>query len=58
MREAECVPEHDVRVVNRGVFVCYPFWNSAGGLTGRLGYVAAGGINLLIVVYKMLDWHT
>jgi len=44
------MPEDDVGVLNRGVPVGDPFGDSAGGLTGGLWDVAAGGVELLVVV--------
>lgn len=54
MRDAECVPEHDVRVIDGCVFIRDPFWDSSGGLAGCLGNVAAGGVDLLVVVCIVL----
>lgn len=50
MCDAERVPEHNIRVVDRGIFICDPFWDTAGGLAGCLGDVASGGVDLLVVV--------
>ncbi len=55
MRDAECVPEHNVGIVNRSVAVGNPFGDTAGRLAGCLGDVAACGEDLFIVVYEMLE---
>jgi len=51
MRDAECVPEHDVGVVDTGVAVGDPFGDSARGLARGLGDVPSGGEDLLVVVF-------
>lgn len=46
------MPEHDVGVYD--VFVGVrgdPFWEAEGGLAGGLGHVAAGGMELIVLVY-------
>jgi hypothetical protein len=50
MRDAECVPEYDICVFDTGVTVRDPLGNSSRWLAGRLGNVAAGGKNLLVVI--------
>jgi hypothetical protein len=52
MSDTECVPEDDIRVLDRGVAVGDPFGDSAGGLTGGLWDVAAGGVELLVVIWE------
>lgn len=54
MSDAEGVPEHDVGVVDRGIAISDPFWNAAGGLARGLRDVAAGGEDLVVVVWKEL----
>lgn len=53
MCQAEGVPEHDVFIVE----VCGwvggdPGWDALRGLAGGLGHVAAGGVELGIVVWR------
>ena len=51
MRQSECVPEHDVGVFD--VFVRVggnPFREAEGGGAGGLGDVAAGGVELIVLV--------
>ena len=54
MRDSEGVPEDDVSVVDRGVAVCDPFWDTAGRLAGGLRDVATGGEDLVVVVWDVL----
>ncbi len=54
MRDAEGVPEDDVRVVDRGIAVRDPFGDAAGRLSGCLGDVATCGEDLVVVVCEML----
>lgn len=55
MSDAEGVPENDVGVINGGVAVGDPFGNAAGGFTGGLGDVAAGGEDLIVVVWRIVS---
>lgn len=50
MGNAESVPENNIGVVDGGVTVGDPFGNSFRWLTGRLGNVTAGGVELLVVI--------
>ena len=51
MRDAERMPEDDVRVLNVFVGVLGdPFGQALGGLAGRLGHVAARGVELVVLV--------
>lgn len=50
MRDTEGMPEHDVCVFDGRVFVRDPFRDTARRLAGCLRDVAAGGIDLLVVV--------
>ena len=54
MRDAEGVPEDDVGIVDGGVAVRDPLGNTTRGLARGLRNVAAGGENLVVVVWKML----
>jgi len=52
VRQAERVPEHNVRVVQAGGGVRGdPGREALGGLAGGLGHVAARRVDLVVVVY-------
>lgn len=57
VRDAEGVPEHDVGVVDGGVFVGDPLGDAAGGLAGGLWDVPAGRVDLLVVVCGFVSWE-
>jgi hypothetical protein len=44
------VPENDVSVVDGGVAVGDPFWDTFGWLARCLGNMAAGWVELLVVI--------
>ena len=50
MGDAERVPENDISVVDGGVPIGDPFWDTFGWLAGCLGNVAAGWVELFVVV--------
>jgi hypothetical protein len=53
MRQSESVPQHDVFVVEAGGRVGGdPGWKALGGFAGGLWDVAAGGVELGVVVWK------
>jgi hypothetical protein len=55
MRQSECVPQYDVFVVKVRVGVGGdPGWEALGGFAGGLGDVAAGGVELGVVVWVLL----
>jgi hypothetical protein len=45
------MPENDVGVFDGGFAISDPFGDSARGLAGGLGDVAAGGVELLVVIW-------
>lgn len=53
MRKAKRMPQDDVRVVDRGVRTSgfNPRRQAVGWFTRGLGYVATGGVNLVIGVF-------
>jgi hypothetical protein len=55
VRDAEGVPEDDVGIVDGGVAVRDPFRDAAGRLPRCLGDVAAGGEDLVVVVWEVLE---
>lgn len=48
MRDAKCVPEYYIRVLNIRIAVGDPFRESLARLAGRLRYVATGGMQLVV----------
>lgn len=52
MSDTECVPEHDVGVVDGAVVACLfdPHGQPHGGFAGSLGDVAAGGVDLVVLI--------
>lgn len=54
MSDAECVPEHDVGIVDGCVSVGNPFRDTAGRLAGCLRHVAASRIDLLVIICQLL----
>ena len=53
MRQAERVPEHDVGVVERFVWAGGdPGWDALRRLARGLRHVAAGGMDLVVVVWS------
>jgi hypothetical protein len=55
MCDAKCVPENYVGIVNIGIAVGYPFWNSFRGFARCLGDMAARRVDLLIVIYNSVS---
>ena len=54
MRDTECMPEHDVGVLNAFVSVLLdPFGETLGRISRGLGNVAAGGIELIVLIWKV-----
>ena len=52
MRDAKGVPEHDICVVDAFVAMLgNPFGKALRGLTGCLGYMSAGGMDLVVLVW-------
>ena len=52
MRDAKGVPKHDICVVDAFVAVLgNPFGKALRGLTGCLGYMSAGGVDLVVLVW-------
>lgn len=53
MRDTEGMPENHVRVCNIGVGIFLdPSWKALGGFAAGLWNVAAGGVDLGIIVYR------
>ena len=53
MRDAKGMPEHDTCVVDRGILHSQSIWKYRGKAR-CLQDVAAGGIDLLVVIWEML----
>ena len=52
MRDAKCVPEDNIRVVNVLIGVLGdPVGETLRGLAGRLRDMAAGGVELVVLVW-------
>ena len=51
MRDAKCVPEYNISIVDAFLSVlCDPFGKTSRRLAGRLGDMAASGVDLVILV--------
>lgn len=49
MRDTESVPQHDICVIQRAVWIRRdPLWNALGGLTRSLRHMTSGRVDLII----------
>jgi hypothetical protein len=56
MRDAECVPENNICVVDGCIFVGNPFGDTTGWFTRGLRNVTAGRVYLLVIIWEVLAW--
>jgi hypothetical protein len=54
VRDTEGVPEDDVGVVDRGLAIGDPFWDTPRRLARGLGHVPAGGVELVVGIWEVL----
>jgi hypothetical protein len=55
MCDAECVPKNYIGVVDTGLAIGNPLWDTFGRLARRLGNMPACRMDLLIVIYKLVS---